>query len=215
MGRLILIFLLAIPIMVSAQHWTFGPYVKANWASQTYSNPDNDADETFKFGSFLAFGAGVFSACQFGKRHNVATRLGYLLKGSVDEGRGLLPGQNPFTPQGDLKNTFDCLTLDLVYYVGLTEKEIRPVIGGGFQNSFLLGKNLGSDIPPYNLEYPFDRFENTSAYSLAYLLAIGFEKKNAFSLVFEFNRDLVPFIDKESLRVKDVLFSLQLNVPVF
>jgi hypothetical protein len=200
------------PFFLFGQQWTFGPFVKANWASQTYTNPDNDVDETFKFGSFLTIGAGVFGTYHFNTRHSLETRLGYLRKGNVDEGRGLLPGQNPFTPTGDLKNKFDCLSLDLVYYFGLTEKSLRPIIGGGIQNSLLLGQSLGSDIEPYNFEYPFDRFEKTSSYSLAYLLAVGIEKQNSFSLVFEFNRDLVSFINKESLWVRDILFSLQLNV---
>ena len=201
--------------MVQAQiKWEFGPYVKANWATQTYDNPASTSQGTFAFGRFLTFGAGIFGDYYLNDKHSIEGRLGYMRKGNLDEGNQVINGPGPLPASGDFKNTFDYLNLDLVYFYHVWNKPIQPIIGAGLQNAVLIHHMLGSDIEPYNLYYPFDRFEPISNYNLSYLLALGVQKKDAFSIIFEFNRDILPIIKGESLRVKNILFSLQLNVTL-
>jgi hypothetical protein len=195
--------------------WHFGAYVKANWVTQTYRNPAAPGQGRSQFESFLTTGAGIYGHTLFTERHGLETRLGYIRKGNLDAGNGLIVGSNPFTPSGDFKNKFDYLNLDLVYHYRILKKDITPVIGLGFQNSFLINHEIGSDVDPWNKSYPFDRFEPVRNYGLAYLISLGLEIREELSFLLEFNRDLTPVIKGESLSVKNMVFSLQMNVRIF
>jgi hypothetical protein len=200
---------------VAQKEFDLGLVVRGNLSTQTTHNPSKPEDGTFQWNGLPTFGVGAYAGRQIKGNFHIFFKALYLQKGFKENADyGSIAGV-PIFGSTTFQNYFNYISFDWLGRYYLSKKNIRPYGFGGLQSSFLVSKKLESDIFPNNAFYPMSDYGDFKPNSNSWILGFGLDMNKMLSIEAEVNRDFTPVIDKDSLLVKNWLWSLSMQVSLY
>lgn len=230
--RLMPAFFIAASFRAEAQQISYGAEGGLNHSTQLFYDPQKPADGTTQLNAASGFHAGI-NATATGLFHNKVldfftykTRLAYARRGSVQPAQFsemIIPagpsGIAQYVPltNTNIKSTLDYLCLDVILQKNLFRFGQRSsfFLNGGLGNNLLLASDIkASEI--IGTSYPYDQYNNRSLnrYNLTWIVGLGINVENKFSLFIESNKAFTPVYRSANLRVKDWSWTLGASINI-
>jgi len=203
------LILLASLLLAHSLFSQIGGAMSLNISSQTNYDPTLPQDGTFQWNDLITPGLFINYTQALQKRIDGQVEMGYQMKGFKERAlTGIIGGPSS---NGIYKNKFHNLVFrgSGIYYLG--RQNIQPFCSIGAEVSYLLGHNLESKLHPIIGEfYPYNLFNGFNKFTLGYLLGVGIKTQHG-KFHFLFNRDISPVLKKETLVVKNWIWSIKLD----
>jgi hypothetical protein len=157
----------------------------------------------------------VYASKRISLRTAIQLDLNYQQKGYKEIAQvGFFPG-GPVNEM-NLRNTFNYISADLsIKHLLFHSPTLQTIIGLGVEYNYLLNYNIESDFFPINNFYPVNAYQDRwEKHNISLIPSLSFAFDQAITVLFGFNRSIIPVLEAENLVVKDWIWTVRTSVSV-
>jgi hypothetical protein len=169
----------------------------------------------------LTPGLGIASQIPIDKFISFKPSLSYIQRGcskSVQDGIYFIysPDVNShiavYTNDRHIQDRFHYMSIDLTLKIGNTlYRKVQPSFYAGLRGDLLLWKNLEYDADEHAM-YENTNYKNFNRFNFGWVSGFGLEMKHKWYVEAEMNSDLGYLVKDESLKVKNIMLSVNLGI---
>ncbi len=197
-------------------------FIKGDITNQRFNSLlDKDIYWGREYDELMTPGLGIASQMKINKFVTFKPRLSYIQRGCkqhVYNGRYKVYSPDvdsyPYVNTSDkyIHDRFHYMSIDLILKIGNNlYRRFQPSFYAGLRGDLLLWKNLEFD-PIYHSVNVHTSYQNFNRFNFGWVSGFGLEVKHKWFVEAEMNSDLGYLVKNESLKVKNIMLSVNLGI---